>query len=294
MRKTLLILAVVASTLGLSACGATTKATINQSVASLGATSNLQIHLTASASGPGTNQAQSVLSAVSIDVHYSNPTGSSLSQANANANGEVIINVGNVPLLDVRAVAGNLYLNLDVSALSSIPGLNLSASEQAEVQLVVGGRWFEITKSLIASEEPKPDTLKAKTTAEVAIERKIIDALANVIDNGDAKALSGGGYSESGTLESIVQAVEPTLSTLTTIPASAQSVPGTYMLTLNNSGSTATGASITITAPNGTQGNESVSLVASITHNTVTVVMPTGATIITPALIKQLESSGSL
>jgi hypothetical protein len=89
--------------------------------------------------------------------------------------------------------------------------------------------------------------------------------------------------------------VWPTIAsvTKTTLPASAAKVKGTYTLTLTNSGSTATGASITITAPSGTSGNASLGLVAAITHNSETITAPSGATIITPALIKQLESSGA-
>jgi len=296
VRKTLLLLGVVASTLALSACGTTTKATIDQSVASLGAQSSVQIHLTATATGTATTQAQAILKLVSVDLNYVNPSGGALSQATSTLDQEITINVGSKTLADIRGIGGNDYLNIDLTSLSSLPGVNLPASELAALQLIIGGRWFEIPKSLIASVAQKDTTAtKAQVAADVAIERKIVDAIAKVIDDGHAKALSGGGYSETGTLASIVKAVWPTVASLTktTLPASAASVKGSYTLTLTTSGSTATGASITITSPGGEPQITSVGLVATITHNAETIAVPSDATVITPALLKQLETSGT-
>lgn len=296
VRKTVLLLGVVASTLALSACGTTTKATIDQSVASLGAQSSVQIHLTGTAAGTATTQAQSILKLVSVDLNYVNPSGGPLSQATGTLDQEVTINVGSKTLADIRGIDGNDYLNIDLNPLSSLPGVNLPASELAALQLVIGGRWFEIPKSLIASVAHKDTTAtKAQIAADVAIERKFVDAIAKVIDSGHAKALAGGGYAETGTIASIVKAVWPTISSLTktTIPPAAAAVKGSYTLTLTTSGSTATGASITITSPGGDPQLTSVGLVATITHNSETISVPSGATVITPALLKQLETSGS-
>ena len=296
MRKTLLLLGVVAATLALSACGTTTKATIDQSVASLGAQSSVQIHLTGTATGTATTQAQAILKLVSVDLNYVNPSGGALSQATSTLDQEITVNVGSKTLADIRGIDGNDYLNIDLTSLSSLPGVNLPASELAALQLIIGGRWFEIPKSLIASVAQKDTTAtKAQVAADVAIERKIVDAIAKVIDDGHAKALSGGGYSETGTLASIVKAVWPTVASLTktTLPASAASVKGNYTLTLTTSGSTATGASITITSPGGEPQITSVGLVATITHNAETIAVPSDATVITPALLKQLETSGT-
>jgi hypothetical protein len=296
VRKTLLLLGVVASTLALSACGTTTKATIDQSVASLGAQSTLQIHLTGTVAGTDAVQAGPVLKLVSMNLDYVNPSGGPLSQAGSTVTEEVTINVGTKTLLDIRSIDGNDYVNVDLTSLSKVPGINLPASELSAVQLAIGGRWFELPKSLIDSVAQKDsDANKAKAAADVALERKIIDAVTKVIDNGPAKALSGGGYSETGTLASIVLAVWPTITsvTKTTIPPSAAAVKGKYTLTLTNAGSTATSASVTITGPGAGPQITSLGLVATITHNSDTIAAPSGATVITPALIKQLESSGA-
>jgi hypothetical protein len=292
------MLSAVVAALGLSACGTTTKATINTSITSLGAQSNLQIHFTANVAGSGTAEAQSVLKVVSMDVRYDNPSGNPISQASTKVDGEVTFNVGAKQLLDIRVVNGNAYLNVDLTAVNSIPGLPLTAqdlSELAEAQLFLGGKWFELPAKLAKSEIPKSSVSKVQATKIRGIEVKIFDALSKLIDNGHAKSLAGGGYSETGTLASVVKAVLPTIQSLDSSVTQPTNVKGTYTLTLTNSGSVATGGSISITAPqgNGTPGNATVGLSATVTHDNDPIVVPTNVTVITPALIKQLEGSTS-
>jgi hypothetical protein len=93
-----------------------------------------------------------------------------------------------------------------------------------------------------------------------------------------------------------VKAVLPTIESIDPSAASSVgAVPGTYTLTLMNNGSVATGGSVSITAPEGSGGSGSatVSLSATVTHNNDAIVAPTGATVITPALIQQLLGSTS-
>jgi hypothetical protein len=286
------------ASLGLSACGSGTKATIDSSIASLGAQPDLQIHFTASVSGSGTAEAQKVLDVISMDTRYATPSGGPLSQANGKANGEVILNVGAKPLLDLRSIGSNLYVQIDLSAVNEIPGLPLTSRDQSELgalQLFLGGKWFEIPSTLLASELPSSAATKAKAAQDQAIERKIFDALSKLIDNGHATALSSGGYSETGTLESVVKALLPTIQSVDPSATSTSPVRGTYTLTLTNSGSSATGGSISITAPagNGSSGDATVTLRAAVTHDSDPVVVPTNVTVITPALLQQLEGSAS-
>jgi len=298
VRKIVLVLGVVVASLGLSACGSGTKATINSSIASLGAQPDLQIHFTASVSGSGTVEAQKALDVISMDTRYATPSGGPLSQANGKANGEVILNVGAKPLLDLRAIGSNLYVQIDLSAVNEIPGLPLTSQDQSELgalQLFLGGKWFEIPSTLLASELPSSAATKAKAAQDQAIERKIFDALSKLIDNGNATALSSGGYSETGTLESVVKALLPTIQGLDPSATSTSPVRGTYTLTLTNSGSSATGGSISITTPagSGSSGDATVTLRAAVTHDSDPVVVPTNVTVITPALLQQLEGSAS-
>jgi len=298
VRKSILILGVVVASLGLSACDSSTTATIDTSIASLGAQSDLQIHFTASASGPGTAETQKVLNVTSMDVRYASTTGGPLSQSNAKADSEVILNVGTNQLLDVREIDSNFYVELDLSAISAIPGLPLTTQEQSQLaalQLVLGGKWFELTSSLIASEIPSSDAAQATATKERAIESKIVDALSNLIDQGKATSLASGGYSETGTLESVLLAIEPIIAPLDPSASTAGPVKGTYTLTLTNAGSVATGGSISITAPEGSVsvGDATVTLQAAVTHDNDSIATPTDVTVITPALIQQLLGSTS-
>jgi hypothetical protein len=234
-----------------------------------------------------------------MDTRYSNPSGSPLSQANGTANGEVIFNVGTKPLLDLRTIDNNIYLELDLSAVNEIPGLPLTSQDQTELgalQLLFSNKWFEVPSKLLTSELPSSSATKAKAAQDQAIERKIFDALSKLIDNGDATALASGGYSETGTLESVLKAVLPTIASLDPSAASSvHSVPGTYTLTLTNAGSTATSGSISITAPegSGSPGNATVTLNAAVTHDNDSIDVPANVTVITPALIQQLEGSAS-
>jgi hypothetical protein len=293
-----MILGAVVASLGLSACSSGAKATINQSVASLGAQSDLQLHFTASVSGSGVAEAQQVLNVVSMDTNYVNPSGGPLSQANGKDDAEITLNVGTKPLLDIREISGNAYLNVDLTTINSIPGIPLTAQDQAQLaaaQLFLGGKWFEVPSTLVNSVLPKSAAEKAQVAKDQAIERKILDAVSNLIDQGHATSLANGGYSETGTLESVLKAIEPTIASLDPSASTLGPVPGTYTLTLTNSGSAATGGSISVTAPqgNGTSGNATVSLKATVTHDNDPIVMPTGVTVITPALIQQLEGSAS-
>jgi hypothetical protein len=293
--RKIVIVGVVAATLGLSACGSS--ASINDTVASLGSSSTLQVHLTATASGQGVSaQAQSILKQVSVDVNYATTNGSPITDAGKVTDTQVTFNYGTAAVLDVRSVDQNFYVEFNLTSLGTIPGLGLSAQDLASAQLLLWGRWFELPYSLLKSYAKKFATTpsEAQITKEKSIDNKVLDAIAGLIDTTHSTTLASGGYTETGTLESVVTALLPTLDSVThmTIPA-PKHVKGTYTLTLNASGTTATGASIVIAAPNGTQGNASVGLHATIAHNNVSVSAPTGATVITPALIKQLSSLAS-
>ncbi len=289
--KTSWIAGFVVASLGLSACGAT--ATIHSAVSSLGSSPDVQIHLTGTVSGPGTAQAQQVLSAMSIDMEYSNPTGGALSQAGVTANSEITVNVGTQSLGDIREVDGNVYVFINVGALSSIPTLTLPSSEVSALQLVLGGRWFELPKSFIDSEIPATSASPAESAQDQAAAKKIIDAISKLINTTPYTTLPDGGFSQTGSLANVVTSVLPTIESVAGTTLHPGAVKGNYTITLTMSGATATGGSITITAPNGNQGNASVGLQATVTHNSDSIVAPTGATIITKSLLKGLLSQAS-
>ena len=293
IEQKVLAVGIVAASFGLASCGA--KASLDQAVASLGAQSSVQIHLSASASGAGSAQVEKVMSILSLDMSYSSPNGAALSDSAGNINSDIEVNVGNKTLAEIRQVDSNLYVTFDASTISDIPGVNLSPTEIASIQLIAGGRWFELPKSLLNSYIPSSASAKAKAQAakEVAISRQIIDDITSVIAATPYKTLAGGGYSQTGTLESIVKAMLPTIKSITSRPIDLNSVKGTYEISVTMSGSTATGGSIKITAPSGSGGNASIALETTVTHASNNITAPSGATVITPALLKGLLSQAS-
>ena len=297
MRK-FVIVSILAASLGLSACGTTVTASLDQAVNSLGSTPALQVHLTASLSGSGMGQAESVVKKLSIDMRYWNPTGAPLSQAGKNVNSEIVINLAGSPVADIREVDTNDYVKVDLTNLASIPGVNLPSSELSAAQLILGGRWFEVPKSLITSELPPSSaataTAKAQAAKDQVIAKKLIDALSKLIDTTKYTTLSNGAYRQSGSLTSVVTALAPTITSVSPTTVIPSTVQGSYTLTLERSGANATGASVTITAPNGAKGNASIGLAATISHDDDTIVAPSGAVVITPSLLKGLESGASL
>ena len=282
------IVGVVVSSLALAACGAT--ASINQAISSVGGSPDLQVRLTASASDTGSAQAQLVLRALSVDMRYSSPSGGALSQSVGHVNSEFTLNHGAQTLVDLRQVDTNLYVRIDVTAFADIPGIPVTAQQLAGAQLLIGGRWFEVSEGLLTSYLPTTTISAAQTSKERAAARAVLDALSALIESTPYTTLANGGYSQTGTLNSVVKAVLPALASYTGQTIKPSSVKGTYTIGFTMSGATATGGSLAITAPNGTNGNATVALHATLTHDAQPVVAPSGATVITRAILAQLLS----
>ena len=289
IEQKVLAVGIVVASLGLASCGV--KASLDQAVASLGAQPTAQVHLSASASGTGSAQVEKVLSVVSLDMSYSSTTGAALSDSAGKINSEISVNVGSQSLATIRLVDSNMYVMLDASALSAVPGVTISQSEIASIQLIAGGRWFELPTSLIDSYIPS--SAKAQSANEAAIARQILDDITSVISATPYTTLPGGGYSQTGTLKSVVTALLPTISSLSTQPVNLNSIKGTYEIAVTMSGSTATGGSIKITAPSGTGGDASIALTTTVAHAADTITAPTGATVITKSLLQGLLSQAT-
>lgn len=287
MRRFWMVGALGAS-LTLAACGAT--ASINQAISSIGASPYLQVHLTTSVSGASSAQAQSILRALSVDMLYSSTMGSPISESVGHTNAEFIVRTGSQSLVDLREIGTNLYVKVDVTAFSSFPGIGVTPQQLAGAQLLIGGRWFEISEGLLTSYLPTTTISTAQITKEQAAVRAVLDSLSSLIERTPYKTLSGGGYSQTGTLQAVEQAVLPAVKSFTGAATTPTNVKGTYNIGFTMSGSTASGASIKITAPNGTKGNATVGLHATLRHDATSVVAPSGATKITRALLSQLLS----
>jgi hypothetical protein len=279
--------AVIAS-LTLAACGAT--ASLNSAISSVSASQYVQVHFTASMSGADSQKVEPILSTLSYDIIESSTTGQSLSQSTGNINAEIDVNVGSQALASIRYIGTNFYFEVNAQALASLPSVNLPSATIATIELLLDNRWFEVPASLIAANEPAQPTT-AQIAKEQAIVQEIVNDLTSVIEANQYTTLPGGGFSQTGTLQSIVTAVLPTVEKLDGNAPDPGKVPGTYTVAIKMSGSSATGASISITAPNGSLGNSTAEIDATIAHAAITVSAPVDATTITPAIIAQLEGS---
>jgi hypothetical protein len=287
----MMIVGLVGASLGLASCGA--QASIDQAVSSLGSSQDLQLHFTGSASGPGTTQAQTALSVLSVDMNYSNPSGAALSQSGGTANAEILVNAGTQTLADLRVVDSNLYVRVDISAVANIPGVKLPAAQVTALQFILGGQWFELPKSLLTSIAPTPTASStAQALKDAAAARTIFDDLSNLIATTPYTTLPNGGYSQTGTLASVANAILPTIESLSGRTISSTPVKGSYTLTVTAPGSTATGGSISVTGPSSVagQGDNTVGLNVTVAHASLDIVAPTGATVITSSLLQGLLS----
>jgi hypothetical protein len=297
VRKSVLIAVAVVASLALSACGTTAaakKVALDQFVASMGTSPNVQVHLTASVAGAGTSkQVRSILHAFSLDVNVSSPTGAALAQVGDAASTELLVNVSGAPLLDVREVADNVYLKVDVSALSSIPGSHIPTVEAALAELLVGGRWFEVPESVLQSMDRHEHVPTARLAGDRRLEARLIDALTTLIDT-SPYSTSTNGFAETGTLQAVVDAVAPALQQFAHSTTKLSVLQGHYTVSLTTSGTSLTGASVAVTVPSGPSGTVTSSVTATVAHDDVAVVAPSGATPITPALLASLGLSGVL
>ncbi|MHB1251556.1 MAG: hypothetical protein ACYC0I_05435 [Acidimicrobiales bacterium] len=294
MRK-LWIVGAVSSSLILAACGVS--ATINQAISSVGASSNLQVQLSASASGVGASasKAESILNALTVNMNYASTTGAAIDQSTGHVNSEITVNNKSQTIFDVRQIDSNVFVRFDVNAYASLPSVSLSSQQAATLQLVIGDRWFEFTAASLASYLPTTTISAAQTSKAQAAERAMLDALSSLIESSPYTTLANGGYSQTGSLASVVKAVQPALEKYLGKTFTPSNVKGSYTVGITMSGASATGASLAITVPNGVNGNGAVDVHAAISHNNDPVVTPSGATIITKAMLTQLiaEAQGS-
>jgi len=291
MRKPLLAVSAIVAMAGLASCSGSTQQSIDQFVASFGSQPYVQMHLTASASGPGTAKVQDVLGMVSIDMRYASASGASLSQSAGQVNSEVLVNVGTTAAADLRDVGGNIYVRFDFNAVAGIPGINVSATRLADAQLAFGGRWFELSKSLLAGVVPASPPRQGASAAR-GLGQKLVDALAKIIDNAPYTTLSNG-YSESGTLQQIANAEMSVVNAAHPGLAAPKGVKGTYKLTLTTSGTTVTGGSVAVTAPNAQGGDVTGTLSAVVTHDADAITAPGNVTVVTAQMLAQLRGLGA-
>ncbi len=292
IRKAKLMAIVAGASLGLSACSV--PVALSDTNATLGASQFLQVHLTANLFAHGASAAKviKVLKKLNFDLNYQSANGAPLGTALNSARSELIISNGTERVATIVDVNSNEYLNVNIPSLARIPGLGLSAAKLAPVNLLLGGRWIEFPHSLIAKYETS--TLHLKPTGSLAAKNEIqlVDAVVSFFAK-QPTTTTANGFTQSGTLASLVNALTPllksTVATPITKPITTTAAKGSYKLAVTMNGNVATTASLAVTAPNGKYGDATLTLTGTFARANVPVSTPTGALVITNSLIKQLS-----
>lgn len=307
MKKSLVAAVVLAAPLTLAACGGggspsasnTTTTTGGGSGASLtslvqtvNSSSDLQVQLSASGTGFASAKVETLVKDFTVDFNFQSTNGGPLSTAGTNKNVEFIVNAAGTPLFDVRVIGSKIYVNLELTALSGLPGVNIPAATLQEVQLVFGGKWLEIPESLLTKNLPKSGaTSTAKTAEDRAVATEVIAGLETALESASRTSLPGGGYKVSGTLLSLANALLPTIRQIDAkakLPT-ANGAKGTYAVTVQESNSSLTSLMISVTAPIKAGQDATATTTLTFAHASTSISVPSNAQPISPALIKELE-----
>lgn len=311
MKKSLLVGGALTASLVLAACGGGSSPSSNNTTTStngsttgsgssiaallstITAQPTVQLHVTGSGTGFDSTKDEGIAKDVSVDVNVASTSGGSIASSSGSVNTEVFINIGTGHLLDVRVIGSNLYVLLDASALSGVSGVNLSAGDLALVNATFGGKWYEVPESLISSKLPK-SSQGASSSADVGDAMKLASAFESAVEGASSTSLPGGGFSITGTLQSLASAIDPDVQAIDPTASAPTNVKGTYAFTITASNSVATGMTASVTAPN-EGANATVALTIGIAHDGSSITAPSSSTEVTPQLIQELEgSSGGL
>lgn len=287
----LVTLAAVAS-IGLSACSIPAALSVAQNT--YGGSAYLQVHFTASltSTDPALAHYSTALQHLTFDLNEQSlaalPIKSSLNQVNQN----LVVLHGTSRVATILENKSNLYFNVNFTALSQVPGIATSTSTLATLNLLLGERWIEIPFPLVAQYAHSSAGTTLTRSAISNGENTLLNAVVNLLARGSATPTTSG-YSESGSTMKLASVLASVLKTLGLPLESAAKVTGTYSASVTMSGNSATGASVTVVTPVAKYGNVVVLISATFAHQSVAVNTPTSPLVITPALIKQLGSSGS-
>ena len=238
IRKGKLMAIVAGASLGLSVCSV--PVALFDTSATLGGSQFLQVHLTANLFARGASAAKviTVLKKLNYDINYESATGAPLTASLNSARSEVIVSNGTERVLTVIDVNSNEYLNVNIASLTHIPGLGLTATKLAPLNLILGSRWFGFPYSLVAKYETSTLHLKPTRTLSAKNDILIVNALVSFFAN-QPMTTTADGFSQTGTLASLTSALTPLLKTATKSPIITATPTGTYNLAVTMSGNVA-------------------------------------------------------
>ncbi len=292
MRKLSIVSAsALAGALLLSGCfgGGSPAKSLRAFVASFGAQSTLQVRLSADfTKAPAT--AKQLLNSSYLEMDFVNPSGGALTGA-SNVDSDLTLVLDGKTFVELRQVSGNLYAKLNLSVLSGLPGTHLPAAQIQAMQLFIGNRWFELTKSYLQQLEKMVPTSNQNAANERAVFAKVVAAFEQLLLTNHYTTTSTG-YQETGTLKQLANAaygIARQYNPGVTMPTTG---PGTYTLRLSANGTTVTALSASVSAPYKGSGLATGTLSATIGHASQSITAPSGATVITKQLIDGLIAGG--
>ncbi len=282
-------LAAVAS-VGLSAC--TIPSALSAAQNTYGASPYLQVHFTATltSTDPALASYSTALQHLTFELNEQSLAGLPIKSSLNQVNQDIVVLHGITRVATILENKSNLYLNLNFSALTQVPGMGSSAATLSTLNLLLGQRWIELPFSVVAQYAHSLAGLTLSRSTIANGENQLLNAVATIMAKGSAKPVTGG-FVESGSTAKLVSSLATVLKALGLQSLSAAKTTGTYSVSVAMSGSTATGATVNLVVPTAKYGNETFRLSATFAHQTLAVTTPSSPLVVTTALIKQFGSS---
>ena len=295
MKRLALVLAAGAtSAMLLASCGGSGSppASVGQLLTSTGTSSNVQLVFSFNFTGAGSQKAGPIARALSIKVDLASQGGKAISKSLKSLNFDVSLQVKGSTAAELRWVGSKVYVEPTWATIAKIPGLSAAeAGEMGAAGEFLGDKWFEIDPSLLSSLEKSKSVSKETSLANVAKVEEIGAIVGTYVEHLSHKKLSNG-FTVSGTLKSADQALYSALHAVDPSIKKPGHEPGSFTFTVTGSGSSASGITVSVTAPNGKLGMATGTLHVAISHNGTGVSAPSGATVINEQLLQELESGG--
>ncbi len=279
------------TSVGLSACTIPAAQSVAQNT--YGSSPYLQVHFTATltSADPSLQSVATALAHLRFDLNEQSTTGAPIKSSLNQINQDLVVWHANTRVATILESKSNVYLNVDFSALSRVPGMSSSASSLAALNLLLGQRWIELPYALVAQYTHSAAGLNLTRSALATGPSRLLNAVVTLLAHGTTTSTATGVH-VAGSSAQLARALAATLKSLGLASTSTVTAAGSYALDVTLSGTTATALALTVTTPSAKHGPSVLRLAATIAHQTLRVDVPSSPLVITPALVKQLGASG--
>jgi hypothetical protein len=287
-----LVAGTILASLALSACGGgSAPASYRSDVLSLGNSPDVQFTIRAEVAGPGIKTAiRRGLTIPVVDVMLASHSGTSIAASGGAVNAEIEVHFGSQEFLDLRIIGNDLYATANPQALgrfNGLPGIRLDPGELAAIQVILSDKWYQISWPVLLASIPKTASFQP-SDADLIVLRTVLNAIFKTILDTPHDAGSGG-FIATGDVASLFDTIVPPIARLAHQTLGPVPIPGTFTMSINGSSSGTTNVTFTGSVPNDAGAELSLTLTSSVTHSSTDIQVPGGATVITPALIRDFE-----